>query len=260
MNKVVLILVAVTLQACSSRAVVEYQIPRARLQPPEAQGELAKFNIILGAEPQTKHTVSTLEVSESFFSGNVDTEYGHQNSLSDHDSPGSLFTGNLGITPRLDLFVRSSSDSAQMYGLKYQFLGGDRKAIGTKASLSLAYGIQEESDTASIENRDGDSFSGEVNMDVDVFDSLFSIGNRLNEKSIIYASYYLSEYRNSSNITVSDNTLKFNETLTSRGLILGTEYRRKQLSIIAETGFGSDSTSEESLNYTILSLSAGFNM
>ncbi len=251
MIRVIIVLFVMVLQGCSHNTVVDYALPRARLQPPEVSGETHYGNASFSSDHQTRHKVTSIK-------GNNDSEVVgiNDNELIEHSSEMTA-VGNIGISRRWDLYTRISLDSPLIVGAQYQFLGNTKSQNGFKGLIALGYGEYSEEDDTSDGN---DLELAKVKLNVRAFDGLFGLGYRFHPTLLIYSNYYYTFYDVNSEVRANGRQLNFSNDTSSEGYSMGLEFTYIDLTFLFEAGEGKDANTNDSLDYDFAAFSLGFNL
>lgn len=223
-NLVFLSLLISFLAGCGK--TVEYLMPETRMLSPETQGSLWKGEVSFNGTSSQEMILSKAVDSMIFNVSSVSAE----ETL--HDSWGLGFGAGVGLHEKIDVYVRTSSDSPSVLGLKFQFIGqgADKNTTGWKSSLFAGFGNMEEDEgtlTVNPQSQSSRTYSG--NIKVDVQDYGVVTGYRKNESVLYYSNLYYSQYRVKSTLTSTNHpTINVDGDSDQYGALLGLEYGAKK--------------------------------
>ncbi len=229
--RLITVLILLTFVSCST---LDYNIPTYRMDTPEVTGDLAKFDIALGAG--SGYDVNLATAYDFIINGVVATEY------VTGPEPLGTFKANMGLSKKLDVGIQTFPDTTDLLKVKYQFIGGDRSQTGLKLSLQgeLGFGYKEEGTLTTA------SHTYEGTLNARSYGLSLNIGNRVSKSVLFYFNTVWMEYDAEGEFKEGGVTV-YNDTQSPSVLLLlpGVRFDFDSAYLQFETGFSALSNSYE---------------
>ncbi|MDD0853362.1 hypothetical protein HBN50_09650 [Halobacteriovorax sp. GB3] len=227
-----LLLMVSFLTSCST--TVDFKIPSNRFHTPESSGRTLGGEVGIGYGSLQKY--ETAQIYNYYIFDDVEADF--TDSIS--RSSGIAAYAQLGVLERLDLYYNTAHDSADVFGLKYQFLG-KAKELGHKMAIMLGYGNGSESKSSTNLVSRSDSRDYQADLDYDAYEAEILYGYRQTKNLLYYVNLNYSLYD-----TVTKLSSSSYEDESIRGIVrtvntlVGIEIQesKEMLSIRIEGGIG----------------------
>lgn len=222
-----------TLLLTSCSTTIDFKIPGNRFHSPEVSGDTLNGKFQVGFGRAHKFETATL-YGDSIFSSNAskDTEGRIQ------ESKALTFDLNVGVVEELDFYMRSTADSALMYGLKYQFLGDNTKE-GHKLTVMAAYGTGSETESSQRVIGESSERIYKADLDIKAWEAELIYGYRHNKNILGYVNLNYSSFDTETFLSSpSFDDERIIVTARSYGLLLGVDLTTKdrKTGVIIESG------------------------
>ncbi len=240
---------------------IDFRIPTNRFESPETNGGFLRGEIDLGYESSQR--VSLTEIWDySIFGIDYATEVSDGTYISERQEP--VFKLSLGILSRLDLFTRSSYDSPDMYGAKFQFWGTPRlaKQPGLKMAIAASIGSDtwDESNLTATNPDNQNEIEYDSELTVDAYDLSFIMGYRLTPSFLTYLNIYYSNYNADASLTKPDQTTHdYSSDTNTQGALLGIQLGERGI-VKLEAGYSKTEDTESGAEDERVSLGASIGL
>jgi len=225
------ILVSVLTVSCST--TIDFKTTGNRYHSPESSGDTLNGKFQFGYGKTLKYETATL-FADSIFDNSV-TKNTDGSIKESYALNIDLFVG---IVEELDFYIRTVSDSAMLYGLKYQVIGDNEKE-GHKLAILAAYGSGEETETDQRVTAQSTERVYKADLSIDAWEAELIYGYRFHKNILSYINFSFSNFDTKTSLTspsFADEVIDVTARTTS--LLLGVDLRsdNKKSGFVIESG------------------------
>ncbi|PIK14916.1 hypothetical protein [Halobacteriovorax sp. JY17] len=256
MNKISTLLLLCLLTSCATD--IDFHIPLNRFEGPETNGGFLKGDV--GIKYGRSHKVTTAEVVEYMFPSIFDPTVSSDAAIEASGHLSSNFS--LGLHKRFDFVFKSYGDGADVWGVKFQFLGESaaEEKEGWKGSIQATKGsMNEDEGSLNVSLASGGSRNYNGRIELETYDLSLNFGYRFNKYLITYLNSIYSYYDTTSTLTSNTfTTINVLGVARTYGGLLGLKFGQmgQHVSFTLETGLMHTSW-EGSLSETTIPIGFG---